>query len=95
MQFTPVMALYDPLGVDVPLNLDNTHIDGDQIDCPYCKCGHTMLLKRLQNNTHIQVRETPPDQSHSLVCLLYFLRDVVSKFQVTMIISSNSQTFLL
>ncbi len=25
MQFTPVLALYDPFGVDVPLNLDNTH----------------------------------------------------------------------
>ncbi len=26
MQFTPVLALYDPFGVDVPLNLDNTNI---------------------------------------------------------------------
>ncbi len=25
MRFTPVLALYDPFGVDVPLNLDNTH----------------------------------------------------------------------
>ncbi len=25
MQFTPVLALYDPFGVDVPLNLDITH----------------------------------------------------------------------
>ncbi len=25
MQFTPVLALYDPFGVDVPLNFDNTH----------------------------------------------------------------------
>ncbi len=25
MQFTPVLALCDPFGVDVPLNLDNTH----------------------------------------------------------------------
>ncbi len=24
-QFTPVLALYDPFGVDVPLNLDITH----------------------------------------------------------------------
>ncbi len=24
-QFTPVLTLYDPFGVDVPLNLDNTH----------------------------------------------------------------------
>ncbi len=25
MQFTPVLALCDPFGVDVPLNFDNTH----------------------------------------------------------------------
>ncbi len=25
VQFTPVLVLYDPFGVDVPLNLDNTH----------------------------------------------------------------------
>ncbi len=24
-QFTPVLALYDPFGVDVPLNVDITH----------------------------------------------------------------------
>ncbi len=24
-QFTPVLALYDPFGVDVPLNFDITH----------------------------------------------------------------------
>ncbi len=27
VQFTPVLALYDPFGVDVQLNLDNTHLD--------------------------------------------------------------------
>ncbi len=26
-QFTPVLALYDPFGVDVPLNFDITHIN--------------------------------------------------------------------
>ncbi len=25
--FTPVLALYDPFGVDVPLNFDIAHID--------------------------------------------------------------------
>ncbi len=25
MQFTPALALYDPFGVDVPLNFDITH----------------------------------------------------------------------
>ncbi len=25
VQFSPVLALYDPFGVDVPLNLDITH----------------------------------------------------------------------
>ncbi len=32
VQFTPVLALYDPFGVDVPLNLDNTHSHSKWID---------------------------------------------------------------
>ncbi len=30
-RFTPVLALYDPFGVDVPLNLDNTHTCSSEV----------------------------------------------------------------
>ncbi len=44
VQFTPVLALYDPFGVGVPLNLDITHT---QTQSPLSlKCGISIITAR-------------------------------------------------
>ncbi len=47
-QFTPVSALYDPFGVDVPLNFDITHSLtsslGGMLNAVYVGLGQTCLF---------------------------------------------------
>ncbi len=54
MQFTPVLALYDPFGVDVPLNLDNTHspnVNMANMMAAAGKCANSMASNNIADHT--------------------------------------------